>query len=171
MHVQCSNLSFFYIFIIRVNELLLETSILLQIRCCTQSWAHSLCFSTPIASTAVQESVQGSGPSQAEHRGTLRVWLRHHMVPLTKEMGSHLCRQEGEHKVCHQWWTGCWLGHQAGGMTPGCDIHPHDLLQAYAVLQESKVEMCTQSSSSSMISLPRCWQSQPQRLGLASDLG
>ena len=54
---------------IRVNELLLETSILLQIRCCTRRRAHLLCFSTPTASTPVQKSVESSGPSRGGAQG------------------------------------------------------------------------------------------------------
>lgn len=90
MHVQCSNLSFFYIFIIRVNELLLETSILLQIRCCTWSQAHLLCFSTPTASHTVKKSAESPRPSQGVHRGTYGVWLYSYSVR-GEEMGGGGC--------------------------------------------------------------------------------
>lgn len=149
----------------------METSILLQIRCCTWSWAHSLCFSTPTASTAVQESVQGSGPSQAEHGGTLRVWLQHHMVPLAKRWEATCAGRKGRTKfVISGGQAGCWLGHQAGGVTLGCDIRPHTCSKLTR-WSRSRRWRCVPRSSSAMTSLPRCWQSQPQRLGVPSDLG
>lgn len=56
-------------------------------------------------------------------------------------------------------WADGWR-HQAGGdgsgVTLSCDMHPHDLFQAHAVVQEVRLEICAQSSSSAMTSLPRC---------------
>lgn len=48
-------------------------------------------------------------------------------------------------------------------MTTGCDTpSPHDLFHAHIVVQELRLEICAQRSSSAMTSCPRCWQSQPQ---------
>lgn len=66
------------------------TSILLQIRCCTWSRAHLLCFSAPTASTPFQKPVENSGPSQGAPEWGAQGLLT---VLGSKAIGSHLLRQ------------------------------------------------------------------------------
>lgn len=75
------------------------------------------------AHQTVHESVENSDASQGEQRGTLRVWLRHHIVPQAgRELQSLSLCQAVSSGPADGW------GHQVGGggsvLILDCDTHP-----------------------------------------------